>query len=125
MYVHLEELGLAWAEAERAGDVTTLDEMLTDDFVGVGPLGFMLSKRQWLERYRSGDLVHQKFLWEENRIRVYGTTAIMVGIQTQETTYQGRPTDNGRFRSTIVAVDDGTRWRFASIHISNLDEWAG
>lgn len=125
MYVHLQELGLAWAEAERSGDVVTLDELLTDDFLGVGPLGFMLSKRQWLDRYRSGDLVHQKFLWEENRIRVYGTTAVMVGIQTQDSGYQGRPSDVGRFRSTIVAVDDGTRWRLASIHISNLDEWAG
>jgi ketosteroid isomerase-like protein len=125
MSEHLQELGLAWAEAERSGDVATLDEMLAEDFLCVGPLGFMLSKRQWLDRYRSGDLVHQKFLWEHNRIRTYGQTAIMVGIQTQETTYQGRPTDAGRFRSTMVAVNDGTRWRFASIHISNLDEWAG
>ena len=105
--MHLQELGLAWAEAERGGDVATLDELLADDFLGVGPLGFMLSKRQWLDRYRSGDLVHQKFLWEENRIRVYGSTAIMVGIQTQDTTYQGRPTDIGRYRSTIVAIIDG------------------
>ncbi|HEX4703189.1 MAG TPA: nuclear transport factor 2 family protein [Pseudonocardiaceae bacterium] len=120
----LRDLGIAWAEAERNGDVGALDELLADDFLGIGPLGFLLSKRQWLDRYRSGDLVHQKFSWEDNRIRTYGPTAVVVGIQTQETTYQGRPTGSGRFRSTMVLVDDGRRWRFASIHISNLDDWA-
>ncbi len=125
MYDHLPELGHAWAEAELAGDTATLDEMLTDDFLGVGPLGFMLSKRQWLDRYRSGDLVHLKFSWEGNRIRTYGAMAIMIGVQTQESCYQGRTTEIGRFRSTMIAVDNGDRWRFAAIHISNLDEWAG
>jgi ketosteroid isomerase-like protein len=125
MYEHLQELGLGWAEAERAGDTAALDDMLADDFLGVGPLGFMLSKRQWLDRYRSGDLVHLKFGWEGNRIRTYGAMAILTGIQTQETCYQGRTSDIGRFRSTMVAVEDGDRWRLASIHISNLDEWAG
>jgi hypothetical protein len=125
MYDDLSELGLAWAEAERAGDTATLDEMLTDDFLGVGPLGFMLSKRQWLDRYRSGDLVHLKFSWEGNRIRTYGAMAILIGIQAQETCYQGRTCDLGRFRSTMIAVHDDDRWRFAAIHLSNLDEWAG
>ncbi|SRR6266566_118408 len=125
MYEHLPGLGLGWAEAERAGDIATLDDMLAEDFVGIGPLGFMLSKRQWLDRYRSGDLVHLKFIWEGTRIRTYGAMAILIGIQTQETSYQGHVTDFGRFRSTMIAIEDGDHWRLALIHLSNLDEWAG
>ena len=52
----LEEFGKRWAEAEVAQDVTVLDSLAHKDFILVGPLGFILDKTQWLDRYRN---VHQ------------------------------------------------------------------
>jgi hypothetical protein len=43
-----------WAVAEQRGDAAFLEGTLTDDFVGVGPLGFMLNKQQWLGRFAGG-----------------------------------------------------------------------
>lgn len=43
-----------WAAAEQRNDSGLLDELLADDFVGVGPVGYVLSRDLWLGRFRKG-----------------------------------------------------------------------
>lgn len=42
----------AWATAELRGDAAFLESTLADDFVGIGPLGFMLTKQEWIGRHQ-------------------------------------------------------------------------
>jgi ketosteroid isomerase-like protein len=113
------ELGRQWAAAERTGDVAPLGPLLADDFILVGPLGFMLDKEQYLGSRRSGDLKHASLVWEDVRVRVYGETAVAVGSQTQRSTYQGRDA-SGRFRVTQVAVRQADRWTIVGLHYSPI-----
>ena len=113
------ELGRRWAAAERAGDAAALDAVLAPTFVGVGPWGFVLTREQWLARYAPGGLRNQAFTWEEVQVRDYGDSAIAVGVQAQEATYQGQDA-SGRFRATQVAVRDGGHWLVAGMHLSPL-----
>ena len=113
------ELGRQWANAERAGDADALEPLLADDFLLVGPLGFMLDKTQYLGSRRSADLRHASLVWEDVRVRAYDNAAVAVGSLTQRSTYQGRDA-SGRFRVTQVAVRYGDRWRVVGLHYSPI-----
>src|SRR3712207_1616011 len=60
----IRELGQRWADAERRGDADALDALLSDDFVIVGPLGFVLDRQQYLEPRRSGVLRLEAHSWD-------------------------------------------------------------
>lgn len=113
------ELVSRWAERERKGDTTALGELVTDDFRLIGPLGFVLPKQAWLGRYASGDLTNTSFEVQEPQVREYGDTAIVIGVQAQESAYQGNPS-NGSFRLSLVAVRQGGQWLIAHIQLSAL-----
>ena len=113
------ELGSHWSNAERAGDADALEKLLADDFLLVGPLGFMLDKPQYLGSRRSGDLRHASLVWDDVRVRSYGDAAVAVGNQAQSSTFQGHDA-SGRFRVTQVAIRRGDRWLLAGLHYSPI-----
>jgi ketosteroid isomerase-like protein len=115
------DLGQRWAEAERRGDATALDQLLHEQFIGVGPLGFVLDKQQWLEPRRLGFLQHTSFEWQDPSVRVLSDTALVVGVQIQQTTYQDRDA-SGRFRVTQILVRTGVGdpWRIVGMHLSAI-----
>lgn len=115
----LLELGQQWADAEVRGDAAALDAMTTDDFTLVGPVGFVLEKPQWLQRYPSGGLVTESLDWADVQVRDYGAAAVSVGVHEQKAQFQGTAA-NGRFRITHIFVQDGSKWLIAGIHLSPI-----
>jgi hypothetical protein len=106
-----------WIDAEARGDAAVLDALLDDDFRGDGPRGFVLTKREWLDRYRSGDLANDAFAWEDTRVRVHDDAAVAMGIQTQTASYQGLDC-SGRFLGTLVAIRRDGRWSIVNVQLS-------
>ena len=85
MSIETEEpsgLADAWAAAELGGDTASLKEILADDFVAVGPRGFVLSGKQWIARHDTGSLEYRSFGLDEAEVRTYGDAAIVVCRQT-------------------------------------------
>ena len=107
-----------WAEAEERGDAEFLGRALTDDFVGVGPAGFMLTKEQWLGRF-AGGLSYESFALEEVEARLYGDAAVVTGRQKQAGGFQGNDV-GGEFRASLMLVEREGRWLLACWHASPI-----
>ncbi len=109
-----------WASAEQGNDAGLLDGLLAERFVGVGPLGFVLTREQWLQRFQGG-LHNSRFAVENPQVYDHGPAAVVVADEVQETTWQGGD-NSGRFRLTATAVRTGDRWQLASVHIGPLQQ---
>jgi len=119
----VEELSRRWADAELKGDTAYLRQLLTDDFIGVGPRGFTPDKARWIGKFEAGDLTYEGLTWDEVRVRVYGDAAIVIGREKLEATWQGKPA-GGDFRVALTFVKPNGEWRLAGAQLSPIVEGA-
>ncbi|MDQ6753504.1 MAG: nuclear transport factor 2 family protein [Actinomycetota bacterium] len=126
----LAALVAALSRAEADGDAQRLEGVLSPDFTGVGPAGFVLRRNQWMQRFANG-LVNDSFELAELDWRIHEGVAVGIGIQRQRTSYQGHRND-GEFRVSLIAVpargaekasaggsDDGA-WLLLGVHLSPI-----
>ena len=114
-----------WTHAEQAGDTAALDNLLTDDFTAVGPLGFILPKPAWLARHRDGDLRYTSFTVDEPAVRRLGPVAVVTATNHQQATYQGNPAPGGQFRVTHIMIRRDGGWLVAGFQVSPISAPAG
>ncbi len=105
-----------WTSAERSGDNGKLEDLLTDDFYGVGPLGFILPKEAWLARHRQG-LTYETFDLEQIQIHRYAEVALVTAQNNTRGSYHGQPIPDA-VRATLAIVNSSGSWRLAAIHMS-------
>jgi ketosteroid isomerase-like protein len=117
----LLQLANSWIDAEKSGDIQFLEDTLTDDFIGIGPLGFMLRKNEWIERHKSGDLKYESLDLKETSVRVYNDAAILIGRQEQKGAYKGNSI-NAQFRISLVFVKHIGRWKIAGLQLSTIGQ---
>ena len=110
-----------WATAELRGDITFLERRLSDDFIGIGPLGFMLTKQEWLARHQSGDLKYEALTLDEVKVRVYSDAAVLTGRQDQQAAYRGNSIP-GQFRITLVFVRQQGQWQLTNLQLSAIGQ---
>jgi ketosteroid isomerase-like protein len=106
MTTDIDQLLDTWTEAERAGDSTTLDELLTGDFVGIGPVGFVLDKAAWLTRFDQG-LHYDQLALDDISVRHHGDATIVVAHQHATGSHAGNPTPPDTRVSFTVVPDKG------------------
>src|SRR5699024_11078305 len=105
-----------WADAERDCDVTATSSVLTEDFLGVGPVGFQLDKEAWAQRLADGRLRYEDLTLDELSIREYPDSAIAVARVNARGSARGNPLPTTRSTFHLVRGHDG--WLIAGIQHS-------
>lgn len=120
----IKELMDKLAEAELKGDASFLDQNLTDEFVGIGPRGFVLTKSGWVGRHRSKELRYASLRTDEVVVRLPGDeTAVVTGRETSSPVYQGNSMPESEFRIMEVFVRQKSKsneWRLAAKQMSPI-----
>ena len=90
-------------------DVDAIDRLSTADYIFVNPAGKVLTKAQYLELIRSGTLKVESYDVDEEIIRLYGDTAVVIYRSTPKGTFKGTELTSQR-RVTTVFVKQNGQW---------------
>jgi ketosteroid isomerase-like protein len=85
----VEALEEQWRKAQLAGDVGTMDKMLSDDFIGISMSGQVNTKAQQLERVRSRKLLVTRIELSDMKVKLEGPVAIVTSQADVEGTNEG------------------------------------
>jgi hypothetical protein len=103
--------------AELHADTETLQRLLADDFLSIGPKGFVLDKQEWIERHVH--FTYHALDIDDIDIRLHDNTAIVRDIQRNRASYKNEHIELA-FRVSQVWVQQQEEWRLAAIQFSPL-----
>jgi ketosteroid isomerase-like protein len=106
-------------QAERTADLDTLRELIAEDFLSIGPRGFVLDKPQWMDRHRQ--FTYHALETSDMDVRGYGDTAVVRDVQRNRATWKDQQVQVAT-RVSQVWVRRGDRWQLVAIQFSPLAE---
>ena len=104
-----------WLAAEERHDRAALDGIIADDFLGTGPGGNTVSKRDVipLEGTQAGGL---SVTGQDIKVRVFGNAAVVIGRGV------GKTQEKTELRFTVVFVKREDRWQMVAGHLSRVPQ---
>jgi ketosteroid isomerase-like protein len=116
----VEALEEQWRQAQLAGDVATMDRLLSDDYIGISMTGQVSTKMQQLDRMKSHKFILTKLDLGEMQVKLVGSIAIVTSRAEVEGSNDGVPVQ-GTFRYTRVyqRLPSGT-WKITSFEATRV-----
>ncbi|MDZ7917377.1 MAG: nuclear transport factor 2 family protein [Rhodococcus sp. (in: high G+C Gram-positive bacteria)] len=106
-----------WRRAELSGDADVLSDLFGEDFIGVGPMGWVRTRDQWIEKHRSGAVKLTRFELKDLHVVVLGSSASIVIAHQEQIGRNGTAVTTGAFRFSVSVADDA---RIHSIHVTRI-----
>ena len=91
-------------------DAAFLQKPFADEYLSTGSSGATYSKAQDLANVTSEGTSLTSFALTDLKVRVYGDTAVVTGLNTTKSTFKGKD-DSGAYRFTDVFVKRDGRWQ--------------
>ncbi|HWW23605.1 MAG TPA: nuclear transport factor 2 family protein [Edaphobacter sp.] len=116
----VELLEEEWRVAQLAGDVATMDRMLSDDYIGISMTGQVSTKAQQLDRVRNHKVVIHRVDLSDMKVKLIGSIAIVTSRAEVEGINESGPV-RGTFRYTRVyqRLPSGA-WKITSFEATRI-----
>ena len=97
-------------EAALKGDASFLEQYLADDYMGVSGMGNVADKNQSIEDRKNGTMKYDSIDLSDQKVRVYGNTALATGTGNIKANYKGQDV-TGTYRYVRVYIKEGGKWK--------------
>jgi ketosteroid isomerase-like protein len=105
-----------WLAADERQDRVALNRIIGDDFLGTGPRGTTVSKKDIIPREGTASESHGlSNSGQDIKVRVFGDTAIVTGRGVPKA---HTPEERPELRFTIVFVKRADSWQMVAGHLS-------
>ena len=115
----LLKLEEAFAEAIIKNDLEGIGRLVTDDWIIIDPNGEIVDRERFFEVIKSGALTHDMMESEDFRIRVYGDSAVVIGVTRTKGKFMGQEFSTQE-RGTDVFVKRDGRWQCVLTHLTRF-----
>lgn len=119
----IEQQEAKWLAAQISGNASTLSSMMAEDYLGISPNGTLQSKAETLAAFKSGAIHLTAITPSEKKIRIYGSTAVVVCRAAVTGTSNGRDI-SGHYRYTRVYHNNGGIWKIVSFEANRIQDRA-
>jgi ketosteroid isomerase-like protein len=115
----IQKLEREWADALLKADQAVIDRIEASDWTLTDPEGKLVTKAKADADLKSGTVKFESINLDELKVRVYSDTAIVNGLETEKSKYQGKDT-SGQYCFTDVFIKRGGHWKAIGTHISRV-----
>lgn len=121
LHKEIEALEMQWREAQLSNDVSVMDRLLADDYIGISASGIIETKPEALALRRAGTLHITALDLNDLKVRIYGDTAVVTSRADLEGT-NGASNISGKYRYTRVYNRRFGQWKIVSFEASRIHD---
>ena len=115
----IKQLEQEWADALLKRDQAAIDRITSADWVLTDPKGRLIAKAQADADLKSGTVKFESYKLDELKVRLFGDTAVVHGLETEKSSYKGKDT-SGLYPFTDVFVKRNGRWQAIATHVTHV-----
>lgn len=114
-----------WRAAQLAEDISTMDRLLSDQYLGVTAAGQVVTKLQQLDRMRTRRLDIRQMTLSDTKIKISGRLAVVTSLAEIDGVADGAPL-RGAFRYTrIYQREPGDGWKITNFEATHVGRTVG
>ena len=121
VHKEIEALEQQWRDAIITNNVSEMDHLLADDYIGITSNGTVETKAQVVAQSRAGTVRITRLDLSDMHVRVYGDTAVVTSIADLVGT-NGASDISGEYRYTRVYNRRLGQWKIVSFEASRIPD---